>query len=196
MNPCSRTAPCKTSAGAISKTATGGEIDALDPGGFGSVTITRSITIDGTGTQASILAAGTTGIIINIAPTDAAKTVRLRGISINGAGAGTSGGTTGIRVISASKVSVEDVAIDGFTKDGISIEASSAQVFIRNSTISNNAGAGINVSGASQVFLDYAGVVFNGTALIAPKGAISSLRNHAIYGNKKDGDAPSPVEPR
>src|ERR1700747_1674983 len=65
-NPCSRTAPCKTFAGAISKTAAGGEIDALDPGGFGAVTITKSITIDGGGGQvASVLAAGTNGIIVN-----------------------------------------------------------------------------------------------------------------------------------
>src|SRR5438093_7380666 len=67
-NPCSRTAPCKTFAGAISKTAVGGEIDAIDPGGFGAVTITKSITIDGGGTFASILAAGTIGFIINIPP--------------------------------------------------------------------------------------------------------------------------------
>src|SRR5881398_1687321 len=64
-NPCSRTAPCKTFAGAISKTAVGGEIDALDPGGFGTLTITKSITIDGTGTFASTLASGTIGFIIN-----------------------------------------------------------------------------------------------------------------------------------
>ena len=55
-NPCSRTAPCKTFAGAISKTAACGEINALDPAGYGAVTITKSITIDGTGTFASILA--------------------------------------------------------------------------------------------------------------------------------------------
>src|SRR5574339_373052 len=64
-NPCSRTAPCKTFAGAISKTATAGEINVLDPGGFGAVTITKSITIDGAGAQASILAANTNGVIIN-----------------------------------------------------------------------------------------------------------------------------------
>ena len=50
-NPCSRTAPCKTFAGAISKTSVGGEIDALDPGGFGAVTITKAITLDGGGGQ-------------------------------------------------------------------------------------------------------------------------------------------------
>src|SRR6201987_5279563 len=64
-NPCSRTAPCKTFAGAISKTAAGGEIDALDPGGFGGVTITKAITIDGGGGQVtSVLVAGTNGITV------------------------------------------------------------------------------------------------------------------------------------
>src|SRR5215218_11034979 len=67
LNPCSRTAPCKTFAGAISKTSAGGEIDALDSGGFGAVTITKSITIDGgTAGLASILNSGTTGVIVNI----------------------------------------------------------------------------------------------------------------------------------
>src|SRR6204780_522510 len=67
-NPCSRTAPCKTFAGAISKTTTGGEIDALDPGGFGALTITKSITLDGGGGQvASILVSGTPGITVNAA---------------------------------------------------------------------------------------------------------------------------------
>ena len=66
INPCSRTAPCKTFSGAISKTAAGGEINCLDPGGFGAVTITKSITIDCSGTNGSILAAGTNGININL----------------------------------------------------------------------------------------------------------------------------------
>src|SRR5207237_4548464 len=65
VNPCSRTAPCKTFAGAISKTAAGGEIDALDDGGFGQVTITKSITIDGGGHLASILASGGIGVSVN-----------------------------------------------------------------------------------------------------------------------------------
>jgi len=63
--PCSRTAPCKTFAGAISKTAAGGIISVLDPGGFGAVTITKSITIDGGGIEASILATGSTGVAGN-----------------------------------------------------------------------------------------------------------------------------------
>src|ERR1700710_2345245 len=63
-NPCSRTAPCKTFAGAISKTAASGEIDCLDPAGFGTVTITKSMTLDCTATLGSILASGTIGISI------------------------------------------------------------------------------------------------------------------------------------
>src|SRR5438477_5281721 len=85
-NPCSRTAPCKTFAGAISKTAPGGEIDALDPGGFGTVTITKSITIDGGGAGlAGVLASGTNGIVIsNTGATPIVVT--LRNLTINGAG--------------------------------------------------------------------------------------------------------------
>jgi hypothetical protein len=87
-NPCSRTAPCKTFAGAISKTAPAGEIDAIDSGGFGTLTITKSITIDGQGVLASVLSAGTNGFIINILNTDK---VILRNLSINGAGTGING---------------------------------------------------------------------------------------------------------
>src|SRR5436189_4882111 len=88
-NPCSRTAPCKTFAGAISKTADNGEIDCLDPGGFGAVTITKSIVLDGGGTLGSILGGGTPScIIINDSGSGSpnSKTVTLRRLSINGSG--------------------------------------------------------------------------------------------------------------
>src|SRR5947209_4377008 len=112
VNPCSRTAPCKTFAGAISKTLDGGEIDALDPGGFGTVTITKSMTIDGTGTMASILAAGTTGVVVTAA-TD--KVVTLRGLSINGA----CSGVRGINFIQGAVLNVEDCVIFRFVNEGI-----------------------------------------------------------------------------
>src|ERR1700689_779274 len=89
-NPCSRTAPCKTFAGAISKTATGGEIDVLDPGGFGAVTITKPITIDGNpGAIGGLLVSGTNGSTINSNPTPGA--VILRNLDINGIGTGING---------------------------------------------------------------------------------------------------------
>src|SRR5437867_2713283 len=100
-NPCSRTAPCKTFAGAISKTADGGEIDCVDSGGFGAVTITKSITIDGAGVLAGVLAASVNGIIINDGTNT--KIVRLRNLSINGAGSG----LDGIRILTARTVEIE-----------------------------------------------------------------------------------------
>jgi len=136
-NPCSRTAPCKTFAGAISKTAACGEIDALDPGGFGAVTITKSITIDGTGTFASILASLTTGIIVNAATTDV---ITIRGLSINGA----CNGIRGMNILVAKEVNVEDCVIFRFTNEGILVNATSASTLnIRNSVIRDNTGDGV-----------------------------------------------------
>src|SRR5713101_4040280 len=79
VNPCSRTAPCKTFAGAISKTAAGGEIDVLDPGGFGAVTITKSITIRSDHIEAGVLVSGTNGIVVQAGPNDR---VQLEGLDI------------------------------------------------------------------------------------------------------------------
>lgn len=175
VNPCSRSAPCKTFAGAIAKTATGGEIDALDPGGFGTLIISKSITIDGTGALAGILASGTTGFTIKITdPKDTAKAVRLRGLSINGAGSG----INGINVVAAGSVSVEDCVIDGFTANGINISAGA--VFVRNTMIRNNAAAGVALVSGQAGLADVA-LVFNGVAL---KGAVQSLGNVYIFGNK------------
>src|SRR5579859_2106621 len=70
VNPCSRSAPCKTFSGAISKTAPSGEIDALDPGGFGAVTVTKSIQLEGTPFVAGILVSGTNGVVVSAAATD------------------------------------------------------------------------------------------------------------------------------
>ena len=155
-NPCSRTAPCKTFAGAISKTFINGEIDCLDPGGFGAVTITKSITIDGTGTFASILASGVNGIIVNIAvnANDPLRTVTLRGLSINGAGAsgavGTRLGINGVNVTSngALAVYIEDCVIFKFTQNAVSVVniVNTMNLFIRNSVLRDNAGAGVLMS--------------------------------------------------
>lgn len=107
VNPCSRTAPCKTFAGAISKTAAGGEINTLDPGGFGAVTITKSITISSVGNEAGILVSGTNGITINAGVNDR---VVLRGLDIDGFGSTTSG----VRIVNAADVLIEDCVIHNF----------------------------------------------------------------------------------
>jgi hypothetical protein len=137
-NPCSRTAPCKTFAGAISKTAAGGEIDALDPAGYGAVTITKAITIDGGGGQvASVLVAGTNGINVQAGVNDV---VTLRNLRINGIVGTGSGGLNGIRYLSGAALHVEDCYIFGFTQDGINVAttAANASLFVNNTFLTNN----------------------------------------------------------
>ncbi|TMJ42367.1 MAG: hypothetical protein E6G90_19130 [Alphaproteobacteria bacterium] len=145
-NPCSRTAPCKTFAGAISKTAAGGEIDALDPGGYGTVTITKAITIDGGGGQvAGILAAGgVNGINVQAGASDI---VTLRNLRINGAeGTPSGGGLNGIRYLSGGGLHVENCYIFGFTGDGINVATSTnAALFVNNTFLTNN-GNGIQIA--------------------------------------------------
>src|ERR1700760_3980042 len=115
VNPCSRTAPCKTFAGAISKTAVNGEINCLDPGGFGTVTITKSISLDCHEITGSILNAGTNGVNIafdSFDPTDTRKTVNLRNLMIQGFDSG----LFGIHLLGSgvgSVVNVEDTLITG-----------------------------------------------------------------------------------
>jgi hypothetical protein len=140
VNPCSRTAPCKTLAGAISKTATGGEIDVIDPIAMGTVTITKSITIDGRGNVSSILGSGTNGININAA----SSKVTLRNFTINGAG--TTNGVNGIRILAAKSVRIVNLDVYGF---GIGIadvpSTDKGRLTIENSRFYDNAIAGISI---------------------------------------------------
>jgi hypothetical protein len=157
VNPCSRTAPCKTWAGAISKTVIGGEIDALDPGGFGVVTITKSITLDGGDQRASILATGSTGVIVNVAannPNDPNQRVVLRNMTINGAGSsgtvGTSTGVNGIRIDAAKAVHVENIRIANFVQNGIDFTppgtaTNDMSLALDGVTIAESAGNGVTV---------------------------------------------------
>jgi hypothetical protein len=116
VNPCSRTAPCKTFAGAISKTAAGGEINCLDPAGYGAVTITKAMTIDCRGTLGSILSSATNGININAGTSDK---VTIRNLSINGAG--TVLGLNGIRYLAGAELHVENVTFENFSNAGIDV---------------------------------------------------------------------------
>jgi hypothetical protein len=184
-NPCSRTAPCKTFAGAISKTADCGEIDALDPGGFGAVTITKSITIDGTGTLAGILASLTTGVIINAASD---KVVTLRGLSINGA----CNGIRGINVIQGARLNVEDCVIFRFANEGILINKSGDFALnVRNSVIRDNAGEGISLASTSggqiKTTLDNIRSSGNLNGLRAKTGSRVSANNCVFSNNVNNG---------
>jgi hypothetical protein len=185
-NPCSRTAPCKTFAGAISKTAACGEIDALDPGGFGAVTITKSITIDGTGTFASILASLTTGIIVNALSTDV---ITIRGISINGF----CNGIRGMNILQAKTVNIEDCVIFRFANEGILVnESSDLNLHVRNTVIRDNVGDGISTTTSSgtlkiKTTLDQVRLSGNGNGMHARSGSLVTARNSVFSGNTTNG---------
>jgi hypothetical protein len=157
-NPCSRTAPCKTFAGAISKTAAGGEINVLDPGGFGAVTITKAITIEGDHFIAGVLVSGTNGIVVAAGPSDV---VTLRNLDIDGLGTG----INGIQFISGGDLHVENCQIYGFAQQGILFQPSAnSSLFVVNTTLRNNAGGAIYIrptsTGSAFAKLDH--VLMNG----------------------------------
>ncbi|MDX6476076.1 MAG: hypothetical protein QOH95_1587, partial [Gaiellaceae bacterium] len=186
-NPCSRTAPCKTFAGAISKTAANGEIDAIDPGGYGAVTITKSITIDGRGTMASILVAGTNGI--NIA--GAGINVKIKNLSINGTGTG----INAISVSDAKSVRVDNVHMFGFTNRGISWTSSEVgSLFVKNTTVHDCGAKGLYFQGGASAAsyltvtnssFDNSGGGVGVSGVTAP--TVGILTNVTISGNTNPG---------
>jgi hypothetical protein len=166
-NPCSRTAPCKSFAGAISKTANGGFINILDSAGYGALTINKSITIDGEGAHGGVLAASTTGFTIS----GAGIKVTLRNLSIESPSV-TQIGLIGIRVIQAAEVHIENVWIGRFSSHAIEFNPSGgAEGFINDVTAVGNGGSAVSVvTGRVSVnrlnaYTNDAGVFVRGTAI-------------------------------
>ena len=163
-NPCSRTAPCKTFAGAISKTAAGGEINGLDPAGYGTLTITKAITIDGgSGQVASVLSGGTNGIIVSAGVND---NVVIRNLSINGVNGTASPGFNGIRFLSGKSLRIENCNINGFSQRGIDISPNNASgnpptVSVINTTSNDNGDSGIRSSVTKRVLVSIVNSRFN-----------------------------------
>jgi hypothetical protein len=191
-NPCSRTAPCKTFAGAISRTAAGGEIDALDPAGYGAVTITKAITIDGGGGQvASVLVSGTNGIVVSAGQGDV---VILRNLRINGIGTG----INGIRFLAGAALIVDKCEIFGFTINGVDISlSSSASVWVTGTNIENIGGTGVAATtsaGVVTVGIDQVRVERSNKGMESGNHSRltvnnSFVQNAASIGMQADGDA-------
>lgn len=193
-NPCSRTAPCKTFAGAISKTATDGTINTLDPAGYGAVTISKGITIqsDGAGT-AGVLASGTTGIIVN-APVG--SRVYLRNLQIEGGVTG----LAGIRVISGD-VHVDNCTIQNFRGNpgvGINVVATlPSRVFVSNSSIMGNL-VGIASDSTTSAPIPIQDTTIDRNQDYGIRGsnvnAIFSLNRSSVLGSPVNISAPAPAK--
>ena len=154
MWDCSRPKPCKSFAGALSKTAVGGEISVLDPGGYGGVTITKSITINGTpgsGYGSALGYQGSTNIVIAMSPADPYKTVRLNWLDLHGQGKA----LHGIRIVDGQpagvSVVIENTNIGGFTGSGILDERSAGgKLVVANTMVRHTWQSGILINGGGK----------------------------------------------
>lgn len=187
-NPCSRTAPCKTFAGAISKTAEGGEIDVLDPGGFGTVTITKAMTIDGTHGSGfgSILNAGNiAGININITTGTFVNTAQviLRSLYIQAASqspSGTGSSSNGINYIKGNRVFVNDCHFENQGNAGINANlATAGALFVRDCDFENTTAAIRATSTVGGLFVDATNISVHGNVdgVLFNAGASGSITN-------------------
>jgi hypothetical protein len=173
VNPCSRTAPCKTFAGAISKTAPGGEISVLDPAGYGALTITKAITISGEGQNASVLVSGTNGVVVAAGVNDV---VTLNHIQFNGLGTG----IVGIRVLTGKAVVINDVRVFGFETG---IQTLAGNTTVAHSSISNSRQFGLRAMSDSTLSVEDTMIVSNNVAVQADGTGQVRLSNNSIYNN-------------
>jgi len=191
-NPCSRTAPCKTFAGAISKTANHGEIDALDPGGYGAVTITKSITIDGGGGQvASVLAAGSNGVNISATSTDVIILTNLRFQGLRGAA---TPGLTAIKINTAAAVYVTHCEILNWNVHGIDdVRTAGGKLEVDRTSIINSGQTGVHIepsSGSTQLNFHITNSLLSGNVaagIIAGNGVLGIVFNSVVTGSGNAG---------
>ena len=167
VNPCSRTAPCKTFAGAISKTAAGGEINCLDPGGFGTVTITKALSIVCDTTEGGVAASSTNGITVNAGTMDI---VYLSGLDLEGFNTG----LIGVNVLQAAAVHIHNSKIRGFNSAGVKFAPNQvSELYLVNTTVADNAGGSVLAAPGT-----------NGSGYVAMRNV--SLLNSASFGFKLD----------
>lgn len=187
VNPCSRTAPCKTWAGAISKTAADGTIDVLDPGGYGSFSITKGITLNGRGWASTTFNGGLTAINVN-AP---GKDVIIRDLAISGGAAGPCAGGIGINLVDARSLFVSGVTIDNAGTAALNVvpATGNTNLLVRDSEFGHGCGTGDGISiapqGAFTVSATLDGVTLSNldTALLVNSGGTAWLTGTTIFGN-------------
>lgn len=199
VNPCTRTAPCKTFAGAISKTEEGGEIVALDSGGFGTVTIAKAITIDARAVNGSILASLTNGIVVNAGADDR---VVLRGLDLTGGytaqadpSACSPNLTNGLRIFNAGSVIIQDSRISHATNSAILATPSTSdpKVIVQNTVMRNGCGPAIKVAPTAghtaTVAVENSTISTNASGIRAEAGGTVNLTGTTLFGNGTNLDA-------
>jgi hypothetical protein len=186
-NPCSRTAPCRTWAGTISKTAANGEMDSLDPAGFGAITITKGMLLDGGGGQvSSIVNSSGNAVLVAAGSTDV---VMLRNLRLNGVGTG----QDGVKITSAGLVVLDNVEISGNAQFAVELALGSGacQVIIRNSNLTGGMAGVMLTSGNPNVTLDHVSIRGAATGVDATVGTVdvkeSSILQASAFGAHAEG---------
>ena len=183
-NPCTFAAPCRTFQHAHDVVAAGGEIDVLDPAGYGSVTITKSISIQGHNFSGISVISGVSAITINASVSD---TINLRGLLIDGTG----GGNTGLLVNSVGILDVQDTLIRAFINGIEFANSAAAQLHLSNTRLSDNGLQGMLFDGSSfvQADIDQVTAVANGHygLRIAAPGSLVSVNGGVFCGNGNGG---------
>lgn len=226
VNPCSRTAPCRTFAGAISKTAAGGTISVLDPGAYGTVTIVKSISIQSDPSLGSILNVATNGIIINAGANDS---VLISGLIIDGSTSANSG-LNGVRFLAGKSLTMRNCIIRGnrtaapngngilfantagaatavisdclITANGIGVHAvptgaGTVKVTLDRVVVEGNTGAGVLAEQGGTIRITDTVITGNAPGLsVTGNGKIVSLGNNTVIGNSPDGSPTSVVAPK
>lgn len=202
-NACSRSAPCRTFAGAIFKTTINGEINCLDPAGYGALTITKSITIDCEDTQGAILAGLVNAVVVNLGPSnsnDPHRMVRLRGLTMNGQGTGIRGISVVDSNTAPTTLHVDQVVIDGFTSDGIFFNAFGGELLVRNSVIQDCGANGVRANNSTpgaviQATLEGSTFAHNLRGILAESYTHMTVSNCNISNNSADGAFAQPADP-
>jgi hypothetical protein len=192
-NPCSFAAPCRHFQAAVNATSLGGEVDALDPAGYGPITITQAITIEGQGWSYIAPPANGNGITINAV----SGNVAIHGVSLNGVGI--TGPTNGIQFNSGGSLNVRDSVIQNFSNIGIIFEPNSStlsQLFVSNTLVSDNGSDGIAInpggSGTTTGVLDHVEAENNGSGIFV--GSFTQTVNMTVSDSVSANNAGSGIQ--
>ena len=179
-NACSNANPCKTFTGALAKTNAGGEIVVKESGGFGAVTINKSITIDGAGKYAGIQTSSGAnyGVVIQAGNTDV---IVLRGLTIKGLGVGAIG-----IVADGGVLHVENCAISDFTAFGI-WGVASMTLFVHDTVISECGLDAIIMDGGGSAVIEHSRLVDSGNGISLSAGGLVTVRSTVASGNRTFG---------
>jgi parallel beta helix pectate lyase-like protein len=192
-NSCSPTAPCGSFAGAIAKTRNHGEIDCLDSGDFGSVTIQKSVTIDCQGASGGMIVNNFDPMTINFDgfdPSDTPPSVTLRHLNIIGVGVI---GSTAIQIEGAgagSFVNIENCFVTQQNGFGIQDQRTRGLLIVDNTTVQNIANFGISIqsaSGSRRAVIRNTRVINSGQGIVVGANSEVVISHSEISDNANNG---------